>query len=183
MTARSTRCCGDKRTGGESGQSAAGQLQKQAASLTPVTFLTALLVSLRVQQTSRAVIWDSIIREEKDALIKQSVDNEYTINDQSGKLRGRDVRLTLHYDVMPIVGLLRIGRLTHTRENDETGCRVRWPQMRRNSGGDGFAQSQQSSHSASLHFALLCSVVILTRQARMCAHNPSECLQPIFERR
>ena len=116
MTARSTRCCGDKRTGGESGQSAAGQSQKQAASLTPVTRLTALLVPLpsRVQQTSRAVIWDSIIREEKDALIKQAVDNEYTINDQSGKLRGRDVRLTLHYDVMPIVGLLRIGRLTRT---------------------------------------------------------------------
>lgn len=69
------------------------------------------------------MIWDSIIREEKDALIKQSVDNEYTINDQSGKLRGRDVRLTLHYDVMPIVGLLRIGRLirTCTLEKDEPG--------------------------------------------------------------
>lgn len=75
-------------------------------------------VSVRVQQTSRAVIWDRIIQDEKDALIQQTIDNEYTINDQNGQLRGRNMKLTLHYDVMPIVGMLRIGMspLTCTAE-------------------------------------------------------------------
>ena len=100
-----------------------------------------------MQQTSRAVIWDSIIREEKDALIKQSVDNEYTINDQSGRLRGRDVRLTLHYDVMPIVGLLRIGRLTRTGGRAMRGLPLRvWLQIRRGNSAD--ALGAPFTHSA-----------------------------------
>ena len=108
-----------------------------------------------MQQTSRAVIWDSIIREEKDALIKQSVGNEYTINDQSGRLRGRDVRLTLHYDVMPIVGLLRIGRLTRTLENDK-------PVAVRAGSRCGAIQAAMGSLSAvfSLGSALFCCALL-----------------------
>jgi len=60
---------------------------------------------------NRAIIWDRIVTNEEDALIDMQSDNEYTINDQFSRLRGRELKVTLHYDVMPIVGLL------HTRNN------------------------------------------------------------------
>ena len=64
-----------------------------------------------LQPVNRAIIWDRIVTNEEDALIDMQSDNEYTINDQFSRLRGRELKVTLHYDVMPIVGLL------HTRNN------------------------------------------------------------------
>jgi len=60
---------------------------------------------------NRAVIWDAIVRSPEEALIQQEFSNEYTINDQFSRLRGRNIKASVHYDVMPIVGLL------HTRND------------------------------------------------------------------
>jgi len=59
------------------------------------------------RHTNRVVVWDRIIRTKEEAHLKGVMDMEYTVNDQHAELRGRSLNLTLHYDIMPVVGLLR----------------------------------------------------------------------------
>jgi signal peptidase complex subunit 3 len=59
---------------------------------------------------NRAVIWDRIIRKEEEALIQEIVDTKYHLNDQHASLRGKNLKISLNFDVMPIVGLLKISQ-------------------------------------------------------------------------
>ena len=53
------------------------------------------------------VIWDRIVAHPEDAhLLASGNFSKYPLLDQKAELRGRLVRLTLHWDIMPYTGIL-----------------------------------------------------------------------------
>ena len=59
---------------------------------------------------NHAVIWDSIIQEEDFLFVKlHAQKSKYPLVDLHSKFRGKPFNLTLYWDVMPWVGLLRPG--------------------------------------------------------------------------
>ncbi|KAJ3044493.1 hypothetical protein HDV00_001920 [Rhizophlyctis rosea] len=57
---------------------------------------------------NQIVIWDDIIQNKEDALIQfRKKDPEYLASDLSGKLSGINANLSLHYNIIPHVGLLQ----------------------------------------------------------------------------
>ena len=62
------------------------------------------------------MIWDRVVTSAADARLSlTNAFNEYPIIDQHTELRGAPVSLGLHWDVMPITGLLYQGGHTVTR--------------------------------------------------------------------
>ena len=81
---------------------------------------------------AEVVIWDAIVPNVSAArLLGTDVLNKYPLVDQRAELRGADVALRLHWDVMPITGVLKrggSGALTRVRLPDaycQEGCALR----------------------------------------------------------
>lgn len=55
---------------------------------------------------NRAVFWDRIVEKEKDAVLSVRDEGKYLLLDDDNELRGKEVTVTLHWDVHPIVGSL-----------------------------------------------------------------------------
>jgi len=61
-------------------------------------------------QIHNIVVWDAVIQEREDALFRlRGQKGKYPIVDFQSQLRGTEVELTLHWDIMPTVGLLKFG--------------------------------------------------------------------------
>lgn len=59
---------------------------------------------------NRVSIWDDVLKSEDDAEVDMSgAEAKYSVMDFNQKLRNQTVKLTLHWDVMPIIGLLQTG--------------------------------------------------------------------------
>ncbi|ORY49876.1 signal peptidase 22 kDa subunit [Rhizoclosmatium globosum] len=57
--------------------------------------------------TNQVTIWDDIITSKEDAIIKiKKKKGKYVLSDITGKIAGQEANLTLHWDLMPYVGLL-----------------------------------------------------------------------------
>ncbi len=81
---------------------------------------------------AEVVIWDAIVPNVSAArLLGTDVLNKYPLVDQRAELRGADVALRLHWDVMPITGVLKrgdSGPMTRVRLPDaycQEGCELR----------------------------------------------------------
>jgi len=56
------------------------------------------------------VLWDAIIRNKDDSLVqRKDMRAEYPLTDVQKELRGRTLNVTVGWDLMPIVGVLRQG--------------------------------------------------------------------------
>jgi signal peptidase complex subunit 3 len=65
------------------------------------------LTSTLMQVKNEVVIWDYIVRNQSEArLIFSNWFVKYPLISQGADMRGRAVNLTLHWDVMPLTGLL-----------------------------------------------------------------------------
>lgn len=77
-----------------------------------------------LQKRNEIVIWDQIIPSAADARLNLTNEmNKYPIIDQHTDLRGAPVSLSLHWDIMPITGLLQLGgKGSHTVQFPEAYC-------------------------------------------------------------
>ena len=75
--------------------------------LQPLPRLAALPAPPHCPRRRQVVLWDKIIERKEDARIKvRSLRQKYAFLDQGAGLRGRDLNLTLSWNVMPKVGRL-----------------------------------------------------------------------------
>lgn len=60
---------------------------------------------------NQIVIWDKIVEatDESKVINVTNVYVKYALVDQANELRGKDIQLQLHWDFMPITGLLYMG--------------------------------------------------------------------------
>lgn len=55
------------------------------------------------------MLWDRVLQSREESRIEELIDTEYNINDNKGQLRGQQIKISFHYDVMPIIGMLEKG--------------------------------------------------------------------------
>ena len=59
------------------------------------------------QAANSVVLWDKVVRSRAEALVQvKDAYTKYPLLDQGKDLRGTPMTLTLHWDVMPITGML-----------------------------------------------------------------------------